>query len=562
MCINNKTSLCIWIWLLISCANIWAKDVPMTYTTYFGRRKGTDTQAVYNTIPNKPYNKESGWVHKDAVTNRMYEGTPAFKRTDLTSYSIYSGENGNATKTVFKYTIEMAYSILYIYHSEEVLFGKSRHAPLYLSYVVQIGSDTIGCPYRLSYADNNDTIGTGFHYLFSDSIGGKAGYVDWHVMALDLTEYIGQEVTITAEATCCSDQSCRSRLSMAFEMACIARGVCDEPYLRAPSYCQPFWLDNQYDILSFDEYLPVDNEDSLAVYHCFLNDSCSDILTFYNVGMCLCREQAEYNLIDTIVPHSHLPLEWHGYLFTDSDSMYVDTIRAQLGCDSIITFYSMKYVYCSPMLSLPVQDTIVCDTLMPYIWHGHEFTFAGEIWRDTLRNRWECDSVEYIYRLDTIHCERPCEKNIVYRKWQDFLFCDNGELDQVSYQWYRDDEKLIGETNQFLFVAGGFDTMSSYYVAIKRQDGTTVITCPATFDKIAASASTYGTIYAIPGRRSWVHVSVPDDEAVITVWNVMGCLLYSATIHRETEFYLPMSGTCIISLQGPQSESIHKLLLQ
>ncbi len=60
---------------------------------------------------------------------------------------------------------------------------------------------------------------------------------------------------------------------------------------------------------------------------------------------------------------------------------------------------------CPEVLTV-TADTTVCDTLMPFTWRGMVFEEAGE-------KRWmeksprDCDSIEHIYTLSTIHCEKP-----------------------------------------------------------------------------------------------------------------------------------------------------------
>ena len=60
---------------------------------------------------------------------------------------------------------------------------------------------------------------------------------------------------------------------------------------------------------------------------------------------------------------------------------------------------------CPEVLTV-TADTTVCDTLMPFTWWGMVFEEAGE-------KRWmeksprDCDSIEHVYTLSTIHCEKP-----------------------------------------------------------------------------------------------------------------------------------------------------------
>ena len=60
---------------------------------------------------------------------------------------------------------------------------------------------------------------------------------------------------------------------------------------------------------------------------------------------------------------------------------------------------------CPEVLTV-TADTTVCDTLMPFTWRGMVFEEEGE-------KRWmeksprDCDSIEHVLTLSTIHCEKP-----------------------------------------------------------------------------------------------------------------------------------------------------------
>ena len=49
---------------------------------------------------------------------------------------------------------------------------------------------------------------------------------------------------------------------------------------------------------------------------------------------------------------------------------------------------------------------------------------------------------------------RPECKDIVYRKWNDLLFVDNGNEEYVSYQWYKNHTAIDGATRQYLYTQG------------------------------------------------------------------------------------------------------------
>ena len=83
-----------------------------------------------------------------------------------------------------------------------------------------------------------------------------------------------------------------------------------------------------------------------------------------------------------------------------------------------------------------------------------------------------------------------CVEGLMFRKWENVLFIDNGKGLFTAYQWYKNDKKLQGETKQRYYtgqtpMAGTSDT---YYCEVTRKDGTTEKTCPHTFDEFPRSA--------------------------------------------------------------------------
>ena len=83
-----------------------------------------------------------------------------------------------------------------------------------------------------------------------------------------------------------------------------------------------------------------------------------------------------------------------------------------------------------------------------------------------------------------------CVEGLIYRKWENVLFVDNGKGLFTAYQWYKNNQKLQGETKQRYYtgqtpMAGTTDT---YYCEVTRKDGTTEKTCAHTFDEFPRSA--------------------------------------------------------------------------
>lgn len=81
--------------------------------------------------------------------------------------------------------------------------------------------------------------------------------------------------------------------------------------------------------------------------------------------------------------------------------------------------------------------------------------------------------------------DEECEDNLIFRKWNDVLFINNGENRFVSYQWYRNDT-LIG-SGQYIHQAGMATDDATYYTVATESNGHKVICCPKMFEEFPAS---------------------------------------------------------------------------
>ena len=85
---------------------------------------------------------------------------------------------------------------------------------------------------------------------------------------------------------------------------------------------------------------------------------------------------------------------------------------------------------------------------------------------------------------------QPECKDIVYRKWNDMLFVDNGNEEFVAYQWYKNHVAMPGETKQYIYTQGVVleGDGNIYHVVVTKADGTQVISCEGKFEDFSASA--------------------------------------------------------------------------
>lgn len=102
---------------------------------------------------------------------------------------------------------------------------------------------------------------------------------------------------------------------------------------------------------------------------------------------------------DTTVCLNHLPLTWHGHLFSDS-ATFVDTLTCQNGADSII----ISSLHTLPFFSLQHYDTI-CQG-QSYSFGNQQLSLPG-LYADTLTALNQCDSIINLHLqvVDTIHIQ-------------------------------------------------------------------------------------------------------------------------------------------------------------
>lgn len=122
-------------------------------------------------------------------------------------------------------------------------------------------------------------------------------------------------------------------------------------------------------------------------------------------------------------------------------------------------------------------------------------------------------------------CDPPlpeCTNDLVYRKWDDVLFCDNHDSTQVGWQWYLDSVAIPGETRQFLYMPDGV-AAGEYYVVARCADGTTLVSCPMTFTSTPRSAeSTPSAIPSLFRRSEWITFLSEHAQAIDALYDALG----------------------------------------
>lgn len=69
--------------------------------------------------------------------------------------------------------------------------------------------------------------------------------------------------------------------------------------------------------------------------------------------------------VDTSICNSLLPFTWHGHTFATAGT-FVDSFTDSHGADSVVS-YNLTVISCT------IKDTSICDTLFPFIWYSQTF---------------------------------------------------------------------------------------------------------------------------------------------------------------------------------------------
>lgn len=142
----------------------------------------------------------------------------------------------------------------------------------------------------------------------------------------------------------------------------------------------------------------------------------------------------------------------------------------------------------------------------------------------------------------SIEFERKLSDRI-YQKWTNVLFCDNHDDLFKAYQWYNDNGKIEGATEQFIYLQNG--TSGYYYVKAMTVDGKEFWTCPYLFDSYPRSA-TSGSIYPLPVQKNtpiFIELDSPKNQKMLVqIVNAFGVVIQDQSIYYKEQFSMNAPG--------------------
>ena len=135
--------------------------------------------------------------------------------------------------------------------------------------------------------------------------------------------------------------------------------------------------------------------------------------------------------------------------------------------------------------------------------------------------------------------------SIVEQKWNDVLTLlspkYNGGYEFLSFQWYKNDQPIEGETHSYLYQP--LDTNAAYYVEVMRADSVVMKTCPV-YPTYHEQQSEYPSIVKV-GQRVQMYM-----EQATTIW------YYAVSGQLYGSFTLPQG---YVSLQTPNQPGVYVL---
>ena len=125
---------------------------------------------------------------------------------------------------------------------------------------------------------------------------------------------------------------------------------------------------------------------------------------------------------DTVVCDTLMPYRWRDTLYT-VPATYKIIVRNERDCDSLLYIFTLDTKACCPDTRIVAVDTTVCDTLLPFTWtiNGQTFVFeqVETQEREIPHSRWaDCIGTTYTVSLDTFHCEHLYPLIVNKYNWQ------------------------------------------------------------------------------------------------------------------------------------------------
>ena len=201
-----------------------------------------------------------------------------------------------------------------------------------------------------------------------------------------------------------------------------------------------------------DKLFPITPEIHDTVYDAYGYDSvyCTLHITRYHCPYPPVTISSDTTICDTLAQ-----IAWRDKIYAVTSELR-DTLYDAFGADSVYFVLNIYTETCCPYMIRGQEHHYICDTLMPYVWHGFGDSAVieeeGEHIIEIPSKRWpDCIAYRITVILNVEHCERLYPLIVNKYNWQ--LLLDNVTLRRLfpnrtatSYQWYKNEEPISGAT--------------------------------------------------------------------------------------------------------------------
>jgi|GEM_PF-4984641 len=384
----------------------------------------------------------------------------------ITQYVIFSGVAngaGNSSGARFKYVPSEEQSFLALYFSCYLVNLPDGHDPAYqYIYVYDPHGEKFGCNYYYK-------VNTIFPNGFGEGGGSTCGRTrtgsarKMAVMFYDLSQYVGDTITIEVLANACSNMACWStiRLAMATldskQLLC-ANQVHSDMLFSAPDKCQSYqWhRGSMYGPVVSTERDFLMTPDKVDNYYCQIATDCGS--AFYTacevvkpVADVFIRHHCDYyeffNKSYILKGEKKVKPDWQKWVIDDTISYTtydISPIHFPEGSHHISLEIGSNELECVEKLDTIIDvcgchetylfDTI-CETHLPYHWKTYSLNSAGVL-TDTVKNAAGCDSIIYmiLHVIPAVHVDSAldvCRYELPVR-WREYTIYDEGLYKSIS----------------------------------------------------------------------------------------------------------------------------------
>lgn len=443
-----------------------ADECEVTYKAYTGR---WDASHAFSFVT------ESDAYFSKGLFPEYGLPRPAFQ---LQQYTLQSGYDGSAGGVRFSYVVPEENPYLIIHYAISGHIGYGGHEPMYDCIRVLSKDGIVGCPFEFVSGENiSAEISKGYIVNTTSSVFFD-GYFPWRNLIYNLSNYVGQTVTIEGIAACCDNVKCRTTLYMAFENfgpqeLCTNCGVTK---ISIPDGMSSYiWHKGSPDgpIVSREQEIYVDWK-HIDDYYCTLYPPYCNGTPFLMTKRIKSVASFDYRVAcgeekDTLYltnksymyyednPSKHIPCDtvsWdfgNGYStseFTPNpitfDHNGIYEISLQVGNKDFVCDSTQYVTFETGNVSHNDKVDTICDSQLPYEWRGKQYMSSGDYY-DTLTNRWGCDSLLHLSLV--VHPTTYSYSAFTIKKgesvsWQGDTYTDAGTYTKILKNVYGCDSIL------------------------------------------------------------------------------------------------------------------------